>query len=864
VYEGYRQLNMSHYAGPPLLWQNQPYPLQTGGVHQPYRRSLLETVTEFPPPKRQDLICVVVHLKRESASKPWGLAFSKFDDRIVLGRVQDNGRQIDWCHNIHCRDHLLDSRIVFSPMFVPLEPPEVYPERLKAHVSRMATLDARHQQLWPGDLLLSIDGFDPRYYQSLTGFTNYIRTVNRFTCVVLRNPVAATTAIEQQDPTKPNQPYVAAASADLTWRLLFPATPMANVTYPAHNSNIMRRVTPDRSMGGTSTVEPGGFGPRSLFGPHRTQPQSVATSTENPLDLLSRVAGSSAASSHSFQAARDASTSYLKKPPPSSVSPAKKTVNANTLRIPSNWRNPWFKDANGENLPFDDNFEFSPEDGQRAKLFLPPVEDFPAWLAARKMGWKKTANASTTWRIPSNWRNPWFKDAKGENLPFEDNLEFSPEDGQRAKLFLPPVEDFPAWLTSRKKRWRQTYKLYKYDSEKDSKDALEIEERTVAHDFWTPQGFTSFENWMIPSLTKWKRSYSWNRKKTRRIQEECEAIVHVSQAPHRFQHWLRIRRNQWRLLRRKRQRQRNELGCMSGNMDSSPALETGIEISQGGSREDPDGNSRKRRKLQAPTLTDMAAIDVILEQEDQERKRRKSEKRRLVDIAFLFDASLGAPDDIVVLCFSFLDRSEYNKLLCINKAFADALKAREEVWRQLCPTHWILPRRPRKPWHELYFHRFRIEQRDSKKLWDDLLVKCSGVLVKGDHLQKIEKLVQKAEKDFGFDVNYVSGVVCERNSILNLAVIHQRHKVVRWLVDKKRADVESYDRGHFRALHNAAWSGDRQLVRLLLQRGADRTKIAYGHYSKALAHPDFKGLTAEGWARKRGHDEIADLIRLGL
>lgn len=131
-------------------------------------------------------------------------------------------------------------------------------------------------------------------------------------------------------------------------------------------------------------------------------------------------------------------------------------------------------------------------------------------------------------------------------------------------------------------------------------------------------------------------------------------------------------------------------------------------------------------------------------------------------------------------------------------------------------------------------------------------------------LQKIEKLVQKGEEDFGFNVNYVSPVVCERNSILNLAVIHQRHKVVRWLVDQKSADIESYDRGHFTALLNAAWAGDRQLVRFLLQRGADRTKIGLGHYSKALAHPDFKGLTAEGWARKRGHDDIAELIRLGL
>jgi Ankyrin repeats (many copies) len=107
-------------------------------------------------------------------------------------------------------------------------------------------------------------------------------------------------------------------------------------------------------------------------------------------------------------------------------------------------------------------------------------------------------------------------------------------------------------------------------------------------------------------------------------------------------------------------------------------------------------------------------------------------------------------------------------------------------------------------------------------------------------------------------------VVCERNSLLNLAVIYKRHKVVRWLVDQKQSDIESYDRGHFTALLNAAWAGDRQLVRFFMQRGANRSKIGFYHYTKGLAHPDFEGLTAEGWARLRGHHEIAKLIRLGL
>lgn len=143
-------------------------------------------------------------------------------------------------------------------------------------------------------------------------------------------------------------------------------------------------------------------------------------------------------------------------------------------------------------------------------------------------------------------------------------------------------------------------------------------------------------------------------------------------------------------------------------------------------------------------------------------------------------------------------------------------------------------------------------------------MKCYGTITKGDQLNKIEKLVAKGEKDFGFHVNYVSPVVCERNCLLNLAVIHRRLKIVRWLLDQKGAHIESFDRGQFTPLLNAAWSGDKPMVRLLLQRGANRSKIGFFHYSKPVSSPDFKGLSAEGWARKKGFEDIAKLIHLGL
>ena len=54
------------------------------------------------------------------------------------------------------------------------------------------------------------------------------------------------------------------------------------------------------------------------------------------------------------------------------------------------------------------------------------------------------------------------------------------------------------------------------------------------------------------------------------------------------------------------------------------------------------------------------------------------------------------------------------------------------------------------------------------------------------------------------------------------------------------------------------------MVRFLLHNGADRNKIGTGHYTEALAPSDFAGLSAEGWARKKGYNDIAELIRVGL
>ena len=485
-------------------------------------------------------------------------------------------------------------------------------------------------------------------------------------------------------------------------------------------------------------------------------------------------------------------------------------------------------------------------------------------------------------------------------------------------FLLPPIptssiSSFQRWIKTRKALWRNRYNVYKYKYNIDNRISNKKEKRRLScsiddddddddddsyHrgiDFWKQQGFFSFDVWMSTRKNSWKRCYSWNKRKRKRIQNDCfERFVylpwtnndvstttpttdmttishnHTERKYHcrrnnslsssnndgnrridctsdMFKQWLNIRRYQWRMLRRKRKKQNEQAACMIGDVrntstnksckstiipsssllneatDNSYVESSTAEIQRNflsaslpssfgcsssitGYRK--DSNSRKsaspvcKRKLHFLLSTEdqeTVLIDEILDEKEKQKKeiRRRRDQRPPLEIGRFFDISQGIPDDVIVHFFSYLKEREHGKMLVVNKGIAASLQDRYSVWKQLCPNHWILPRRPRKPWHTLYLTRLRQEQEQRQKLWDDLLLKCSTALFKRDDVQKVEKFVVKAEKEFGFDLNYSSGVVCERNSILNLAVIHKRHKVVRWLVDKKGADIETYDRGNF-------------------------------------------------------------------
>lgn len=486
-------------------------------------------------------------------------------------------------------------------------------------------------------------------------------------------------------------------------------------------------------------------------------------------------------------------------------------------------------------------------------------------------------------------RNPLFQDElTGQYLPYCDNREDSDLiPGHDVSLFLNPLckKDFNWWLRVRKQPWKANRKTKPFFSPsfripimaKSSTTSstgpdyfydLELLERLsscVPVDFWTPQGFTSFTHWLDSSKKKWKRHY-WGRRQRDQLVQDYEQRIILHYNPEdctstNWCEWLRIRKNQWRV--RRRQFQRKRATTCSAEMIYGKGDAIGIEQLSESAGEASDEKRAIAGEKVVSIEPEILAIDFLLESKaHEERLRQQRRTAQMFDLVEFFRST--TPDDILLHAFSFLDRLEYGKLRCINGEIRESLSNRQELWWTICPVHWTLPRRPRKPWCEIYLSMLRSEVELSRKGGDDILAKSNTLLLKGDHVQSVERLVNEGERKFRFDVNYTSGIVCERNSLLNLAVIHQRLKIVRWLVEVKHADIETFDRGNFTPLLNAAYSGNRSMVRFLLQQGADRAKVGRFHYTKPLSAPDFTGLTAHGWAKKNGHTDVATLIRLGL
>lgn len=769
---------------------------------------------------------LVLNLQRPSSAVSWGLKVSLFERRfVVVGSSFEE-------HVAQLVGGYWAAAVPFDPGLFSKNSSSNSQRDMPSFVRSLLSLPCCtgiRRSVLPGDCIIAIDGKPTSGFTGMDAITDHLRKNRQVSLVILRYPLALNQVRSFQTLMHKQHrnlalPDVAFRTAELSYHIIRNAA--AYFALPSVPNNLVR-------------------------GSYPASKSSVGVQHQLKVDPKKRPAA--------FQ-----------------------------YDLP---RNPLFRNDKGQCLLFCDGgwtCEDDPDEGNRHELFLPKIYSFSDWICKRKQKWRQNYNVyqfeeaevedsffvrhsykqkphPLSHSLQSCYYNPTnslFHLDDGNPVPYVDNnWEYDPEENRRHQLFLPPISDFADWLRRRKNQWRENYHVYRVEDDywvDDESSEYERSESLVSVDFWTSQGHPSFQHWLASSTSKWKCSYSWNKRKRKRIEQESEQVVQISEES--FPEWLRVRRNQWRILRRKRQRrlkEENAAVARNGISAKMPVAAVAVKANNCAiARESSPGSPT------SVVQSDLILIDALLEDQERERKARK--ERPPLDISFVFDANLGCPDDVIALCFQFLVPMEHVKLLCINRKTRKALSDRQQLWRLLCPAHWKLPRRPRKPWHVLYVTKLQAETEQSMKRWDDLLAKVSKILLKGDHIQTVEKMVTEAETKYGFDVNYSSGVVCERNSLLNLAVIHQRHKVVRWFVESKNADIETFDRGKFTPLLNAAWAGDRYLVRFLLQKGARRSHIGTGHYTKPLASPDFKGLTAEGWAERRGHGDIAKLIRMGL
>ena len=225
------------------------------------------------------------------------------------------------------------------------------------------------------------------------------------------------------------------------------------------------------------------------------------------------------------------------------------------------------------------------------------------------------------------------------------------------------------------------------------------------------------------------------------------------------------------------------------------------------------------------------------------------------------------PDDTLLSVFRFLRPPGTTRLFLVSRRWQLFLRRRNDLWHVLCLEQpaWRekLPKRPRKPWVDIYVAMLERQEAEKNLKSDEVIRKANVLIKKGDNIVSLQKLVEAAEADFGFSVNYQSSILLERNPLLNLAILHplpkkaERTKVLEWLVVEKRARVNLVDKGGFTALMNAAWAGHRATVLLLLNYGADVAQRGHSHFSGGIKTLE---RTSGEWAAERKHHEVASLI----
>jgi len=213
------------------------------------------------------------------------------------------------------------------------------------------------------------------------------------------------------------------------------------------------------------------------------------------------------------------------------------------------------------------------------------------------------------------------------------------------------------------------------------------------------------------------------------------------------------------------------------------------------------------------------------------------------------------PDDVTARIVTSLPPAAACRPLLACRMWASVAQ-NEPVWRLLCSqraTHkgWVIPTRLRKPYAQLYF---QLERRDFANLHQDFdkrLEDMVASLKKKDAPATLAGIIKREPK---YDINHRARLE-EQNTVLNLAARNGRHGCVKELLQTYGANTEFPDTGGFTPLINASWRGDLPTVRLLLNHGASLQARGQCRTNEVGTK------TAEGWAKQRGHHEIADILK---
>ena len=438
--------------------------------------------------------------------------------------------------------------------------------------------------------------------------------------------------------------------------------------------------------------------------------------------------------------------------------------------------------------PHHSNMERSDEDGLRPKHIHLDMSsnNFYSWLLASKREWrrkwtgKKIVNSTFLSQQPVYFPgvpiNPMVENQTRRSLTYGEI------DGECTVV-----------------NHNQPYGSHSFSSGTRQRELGEIFDASnvLVRDNWTTSHFGCWDNSLDNSYT-----------------DNNEIVIFSSpgKSNANFKNWLIIRKNQWKIQLRMRQQRKWKT----------------FEI---------DSDTVSKGLLNTPRCVSPSNVSFSCARADASLERIAGENRLTqlnntsISPSLLFDAHLETCDEIIGHCFGFLRHSERIILLCLGKATRKFLKNRDEIWHQLCSAKWNLAERPRKTYYDLYMAGTRKDEKHYCDQSDKIFKRATIIMSKGDHVQKMETLLENAKMKFGFDINHVPRVCSDNNSILNFAVISRRSGIVKWLVEsKEETDLESRNKGGFTPIMNAHWCGDLCIFDYLLRRGCDHTKIGSGLY----------------------------------